>query len=104
MAGIRQRYRKEAGTVKHNLHASVSKAPQTECLVIRRNGTVRERLPRFFFGKKRRVTILIPGDSLRAPVDGKDAGETQEGSFTNRASKKPLASGSSSQVFTEGRT
>ena len=50
--------------MKHKLKISVSKDPQTGGLVTCRNVTVRERLLRFLFGDKRRVTVLIPGDSV----------------------------------------
>lgn len=56
--------RKEVVNVKHNLHVSVSKAPQTDSLVTCRNVSIREKLLRFLFGKKQRVTVLIPGDTI----------------------------------------
>ena len=50
--------------MKHKLKIRVSKEPQTGGIVTCRNVTVRERLLRFLFGDKRRVTVLIPGDSV----------------------------------------
>ena len=50
--------------MKHNLKISVSKSPQTRGVVTCRNVNVRERFLRFLFGKKHKVTILIPGDSI----------------------------------------
>ena len=50
--------------MKHKLKISVSKQPQTGGIVTCKNLTVRERLLRFLFGDKRRVTVLIPGDSV----------------------------------------
>ena len=50
--------------MKHNLKISVSKEPQTGGIVTCRNITIRERILRFLLGDKRRVTILIPGDSV----------------------------------------
>ena len=50
--------------MKHKVKVSVSKDPQTGGIVTCRNLTVRERLLRFLFGDKRRVTVLIPGDSV----------------------------------------
>ncbi len=50
--------------MKHNLKISVSKEPQTGGIVTCRNATIRERILRFLLGDKRRVTILIPGDSV----------------------------------------
>ena len=50
--------------MKHKLKISVSKEPQTGGIVTCRSVSVRERLLRFFLGKGRRVTVLIPGDSV----------------------------------------
>lgn len=50
--------------MKHNLRVSISKTPQNSDLVACRNITVRERLLRFLFGDKQRVTVLIPGDTI----------------------------------------
>ena len=50
--------------MKHKLKISVSKEPQTGGIVTCNNVTVRERLLRFLLGDKRRVTVLIPGDSV----------------------------------------
>lgn len=50
--------------MKHKVKISVSKDPQIDGIVTCRNLTVRERLLRFLFGDKRRVMVLIPGDSV----------------------------------------
>lgn len=50
--------------MKHNLKISVSKNPQTGGLVTCRSISIRERFLRFLFGRKQRVTIVIPGDSI----------------------------------------
>ncbi|RGI76371.1 hypothetical protein DXD83_10660 [Ruminococcus bromii] len=50
--------------MRHNLKISVSKEPQTGGVVTCRTVGVRERFLRFIFGSKRRITILIPGDSV----------------------------------------
>ena len=50
--------------MKHNLKISVSKVPQTGGVITCRNVTIRERFLRLLFGRKQKVTILIPGDSL----------------------------------------
>lgn len=50
--------------MKHKLKISVSKEPQTGGIVTCRNVSIRERLLRLLFGDKRRVTVLIPGDSV----------------------------------------
>ena len=50
--------------MKHKLKISVSKEPQTGGIVTCRNVSIRERLLSFLFGSKRRITVLIPGDSV----------------------------------------
>ncbi len=50
--------------MKHNLKISVSKVPQTGGIITCRNVTIRERFLRLLFGRKQKVTILIPGDSI----------------------------------------
>lgn len=50
--------------MKHQLKISVSKEPQTSGIVSCRNVSIRERLLCFLFGDKRKVTVLIPGDSV----------------------------------------
>ena len=51
--------------MKHKLKISVSREPQTEGIISCRNVSIRERILRFLFGDKRRVTVLIPGDNVR---------------------------------------
>ncbi len=50
--------------MKHNLKISVSKEPQTGGIVSCRSVTLREMFMRHLFGEKKRVTVLIPGDSV----------------------------------------
>lgn len=50
--------------MKHHLRVSVSKDPQSNSLFTCRNVNVREKLMRFLFGNKQRVTVLIPGDTI----------------------------------------
>ena len=66
--------------MKHKLKISVSKQPQTGGIVTCKNLTVRERLLRFLLGDKRRVTVLIPGDSVGeiAICETKEGGSTNE--------------------------
>ena len=66
--------------MKHKLKISVSKQPQTGGIVTCKNLTVRERLLRFLLGDKRRVTVLIPGDSVGeiAICETKEGGNTNE--------------------------
>lgn len=52
--------------MKHNLKISVSKEPVEGGIVRCRTVTVREKLLSRLFGRKRRVTILIPGDSVES--------------------------------------
>lgn len=50
--------------MKHNLEISVSKK-RTEGGVVRcRRVSMRERLLRHFFGEKRRLMVIVPGDSV----------------------------------------
>lgn len=50
--------------MKRKLKISVSKEPRTGGIITCRNISIRERLLRFLMGDKRRVTVLIPGDSV----------------------------------------
>lgn len=51
--------------MEHTLKISVSKEPAEGGIVSCRNVSVRERLVRFLLGDKRRLTIIVPGDSVR---------------------------------------
>ena len=51
--------------MEHTLRISVSKEPADGGIVSCRNVSVRERLVRFLLGEKRRVTIIVPGGSVR---------------------------------------
>ena len=51
--------------MKHNLIISVSKKPVSGGIVSWRHISVRERLLRFLLGDKQRLTIIVPGDSVR---------------------------------------
>ncbi len=51
--------------MEHTLRISVSKEPASGGIVSCRNVSVRERFLRFLLGEKRRVTIIVPGDSVR---------------------------------------
>lgn len=50
--------------MKHNLRIRVSKKPMADGIVACRSIGVRERFLRLIFGEKRRITILVPGDSV----------------------------------------
>ena len=49
----------------HTLKIRVSKKPVTGGIVSCRHISVRERIARFLLGEKRRLTIIVPGDSVR---------------------------------------
>lgn len=64
--------------MKHNVQISVSKKPQKENILDCKNITIREKMMRFLFGKKHKVTILIPGDSVEELlICGKEKGAEQ---------------------------
>jgi hypothetical protein len=50
--------------MKHNLKISVSKKPTEGGVVRCRRVSMRERLLRHFFGEKRRLMVIVPGDSV----------------------------------------
>lgn len=70
--------------MEHKLKIRVSREPQTGGLVACRNLTVRERLLRLLFGDKRRLTILMPGDSVDeiAICETKEGGKESEHEVT----------------------
>ena len=61
--------------MKHSLQISVSKKPISGGIVSYRNITIREKFLRFFLGKKQKLTILVPGDT----VETLSINEIQEG-------------------------
>ena len=50
--------------MKHNLKISVSTEPQTGVVVRCRNVSLREKLLTLLLGRKERMMILIPGNSV----------------------------------------
>ena len=52
--------------MKHTLRISVAKEPQNGGIVGCRHVTLRERLLRLLLGDQRRLTVIVPGDSVRA--------------------------------------
>ena len=64
--------------MKHTLRISVSKEPQGGGIVGCRRVTVRERLLRLLLGDKRRLTVIVPGDSVRALSIIEEGGEDLE--------------------------
>jgi len=50
----------------HTLKIGVSKEPPDSSIVSCRRIDLRERLLSFLLGKKRRLTILVPGDGVKS--------------------------------------
>ena len=50
--------------MRHKVKISVSDVPETAGIVTYRTVGIRERLLRFLIGEKRKVAVLIPGDSV----------------------------------------
>ena len=48
----------------HNLHISVSDKPQRNGMVSYKSITLRERFMRMLFGKKQKIMIFVPGDTV----------------------------------------
>ncbi len=64
--------------MKHMLRISLSKEPKSGVIVGCRHVTVRERLLRFLLGDKQRLTVIIPGDSVKALSIVEEGGEDRE--------------------------
>ena len=52
--------------MNHMLRISISQEEQNGGIVGCRRVTIRERLLRILFGENRRLTVIVPGDSVRA--------------------------------------
>ena len=63
--------------MKHTLKISVARAPG-DGIVSCRHITVREKLLRMLFGEKRRLTVIIPGSSVKALSIEEEGGEEDE--------------------------
>lgn len=50
--------------MKHNLQISVSDKPQINSMVSCKSITLRERFLRMLFGRKQKITVLVPSDSI----------------------------------------
>lgn len=61
--------------MKHTLKISVSKGATGDGIVSCRHVTVREKLLRLILGERRRLTVIIPGDS----VESLSINEVEEG-------------------------
>lgn len=64
--------------MKHILKISVSKEPQDGGIVGCRHITVREKLLRILLGDKRKLTVIVPGDSVKALSIVEEGGENRE--------------------------
>ena len=64
--------------MKHMLRISVSKEPPDGGIVGCRHVAVRERLLRFLLGNKQRLTVIIPGDSVKTLSIIEEGDETYE--------------------------
>lgn len=63
--------------MKHTLKISVARDPG-DGIVSCRHITVREKMLRLFFGEKRRLTVIIPGNSVKALSIEEKGGEENE--------------------------
>lgn len=52
--------------MKHDLKISVSKKPTEDGVVKCKRVALRERLLRYLFGEKRRVMVIVPGDTVES--------------------------------------
>lgn len=52
--------------MQHNLKISLAKGPDSGCIVRCKTLSLRERVLRRLFGDTRRITIIVPGDSVKA--------------------------------------
>ena len=57
-------FRKDS-SMKHHLRIDVSKKPVNRGIAAVRTLTVRERLMRFLFGDKIKLTVIVPGNSVK---------------------------------------
>ena len=64
--------------MRHTLRISVSKEPPGGGIVGCRHVTVRERLVRFLLGDKQRLTVIVPGDSVKSLSIVEEGGENDE--------------------------
>ena len=67
--------------MRHNLRISVTRQPANGGVVAIRSVSVRERLLRFLLGEKRKLTILVPGDT----VSGIEINDIRDGGTEDEA-------------------
>lgn len=66
--------------MKHYLKIRVSKKPSMDGIVACKSFTVREKILHFLFGNKKRVMVLIPGDSVgEIAISESQKGEKKNG-------------------------
>ena len=65
--------------MKHKVKISVSNKPKQGDLITCRSLTIRDRLLRFLVGEKRKVTVLVPGDSVGEIDICEEGGEENAG-------------------------
>ena len=70
--------------MRHRLKISVSRKPRSDGVVTCRNVSIRERLLRLLFGKRHKVTVLIPGDNIEE-IAISETGEDENGKNENAA-------------------
>lgn len=51
--------------MEHNLKIRVSKKPMKDGVAVLRSISIRERFLRFLLGGKQKLTIIVPGDTVR---------------------------------------
>jgi len=64
--------------MRHTLKISVSKEPTGGGIVGCKHVTMRERLVRFLLGDKQRLTVIVPGDSVKVLSIVEEGGESGE--------------------------
>jgi len=62
----------------HTLKIGVSREPPNEKIVSCRRVTLREKLLRLLLGEQRRLTILVPGDSVKSLSITEEGGKQDE--------------------------
>ncbi len=64
--------------MKHSLRISVSKEGEDQSIVGCSHVTVREKLLRMLLGDKQRLTVIIPGASVKALTIMEEGSESRE--------------------------
>lgn len=64
MRGKKHTLGSEVKKMKHTLRIRISKNPRSESIMRCKNVSVRERLLRFIFGEKHRITVILPGNTV----------------------------------------